>query len=190
MGDDIPTGWMEVASDGWVMIVPADWQPDPVFRPDSPFTSVYITRPSEAARRAVMPTSPPPTFRPLNKTDPPVHVPRPYLTLSVSRLPREGRDLEAATRRYARDSCYGCPPDLRRDQRSVDVHGRPGTLTEVVRADGSREWTLVAQNDCYTYAAWVRVVSGEVRQWSETVERILASARVDESGPLFGQCAT
>lgn len=170
------------------MRVPADWTPDPVFRPDSPFTSLVITVPSDATRRARMPTPAPPTFRPLLESEPPIQVPRPYLSLIVSHFEDDDLDLGEVTRRSVRRSCFLCSPDVRDVQGWVDVHGRAGTLTDVLRADGSRHWTLVTQNQCDTYVVDVSVRPGHVEELAETVERVLASFSVEADGGLFGRC--
>lgn len=184
-GGEIPGGWMEVAKDGWAMIVPADWETEPAW----PYASISITRPSYRQRDAMRPSLPPPTFRALDATATPVDIAAPWLTLTVSRLARDGRALDAATRSYTRDRCFKCAPDLRRALRAVDVGGRRGMLSHVVRASGAHEWTLVVQNDCRTYVARVHVDADEGPRVADTVERVLASARVKGDGRLFGQCA-
>lgn len=135
-----------------------------------------------------MPTPAPPTFRPLLESEPPVPVPVPYLSLIVSHFEGDDFDLTEATRRYVHRSCFGCSPHVRDVQGWVDVQGRAGTLTDVLRADGSRHWTLVTQNQCDTYVVGVTVRPGHVEELSETVERVLASFSVETEGGLFGRC--
>ena len=66
---------------------------------------------------------------------------------------------------------------------------RWGVLTDLTRADGSREWTLVVQNDCYIYEAHARLAADRVVDMSEAVEQVLASAAVKNSRKLLGHCA-
>ena len=62
-------------------------------------------------------------------------------------------------------------------------------LTDIVRADGSRKWMLVVQNDCYTYSALARVRADRVTDMSEMVEHVFASAALKDSWKLLGDCA-
>jgi hypothetical protein len=62
-------------------------------------------------------------------------------------------------------------------------------LTDIVRADGSREWVLVVQNDCYIYSAHARLAADRVADTSEVVEQVLASAALKDSWKLLGHCA-
>jgi hypothetical protein len=108
------------------------------------------------------------------------------LTVVVSRMSRDPVDFDFQVN--SADFCYQCPPDLRRDQRVLDVHGRWGVLTDVTRADGTRKWTLVVQNDCYIYVARAKVVAARVGDMSQAVERALASGAIKDSGKHFRRC--
>jgi hypothetical protein len=68
------------------------------------------------------------------------------------------------------------------------VHGRAGVLTDVTRADGTRTWALVVQNECYIYVANAKVVAARVGDMSEAVERVLASGAIKDSGKHFRRC--
>lgn len=174
-GGRIPPGYMQVDADGWTMTVPASWENVPVFKPDSPSTVMHLMASSKP-----IPTSVPERF-------PEYRVDDADLSLLVSRQSRDWIDLD----RVVNDTCFRfrCAPDLRKERRPVDVRGRPGVLTDVVRADGSREWVLVVQNDCYIYSAHARLAAGRVADMSEMVERVLASAALKDSWKLFGYCA-
>jgi hypothetical protein len=165
---------MQVDGQGWTMTVPASWESAPVFRPDSPDTVMHLF-----ASSRVTPPGPEswPEYRARDAD----------LTVIVSRLSRDPLDLDFVL--DSDDFCYRCPPDLRRDRHVVDVHGRWGVLTDLTRADGSREWNLVVQNDCYIYEAHARLAADRVADMSEAVEQVLASAAVKNSGKLLGHCA-
>ncbi|MDE3111521.1 MAG: hypothetical protein KGK34_01105 [Chloroflexota bacterium] len=159
-GGDVPRGWMELRMEEWTMQVPREWEPDAVFRPDSPTTLIRITRPSERERQAMLPPSPPPTFHPLDRTAPPVRMPDPYLTLDVFRFwPKS--DL--------------VPPGV---SPSPFDPTRARTLRRRFDPDGGREWILEIDTHERTYSAFVRVDAGHAAEVSDTVERVLASARV------------
>ena len=172
-GSHVPVGYVQVDGQGWTMTVPARWESAPVFRPDSPFTVVHLFASSH-----VTPPGPEswPEYRARDAD----------LTLVVSRMSRDLVDLDFEV--GSDDFCYRCPPDLSEDRRVVDVHGRWGVLTDVTRADGSREWTLVVQNDCYIYVADAKVVAARVGDMSEAVERVLASGAIKDSGKHFRRC--
>lgn len=173
-GGQVPAGYMQVAQDGWTMTVPASWEIAPRFKPDSPSSVVGVFASSKP-----VPTSGPEQFPQYRESNA-------ELSLYVSRTSRDGRDLDSAVGR--RDSCFRCSPVLRTDRRAMDVRGRYGILTDVARADGSREWTLVVQNDCYTYRAHATLVAAWVPHMSKTVEQVLASAVVNGSGKLLKWC--
>lgn len=186
-GADIPSGWMEISSADWSMIVPLGWRPDAVAYPYNRYALVAITRPSETERREMVRTPLPPTpFRPLDVTEPPYDIPRPYLTLGVSQSPREGKALEETARRYHHADCLGC--DVTSEPRPFDVRGRPGIRVDAVGEDGWRHWRLIVQNECTTYVARIRAVPERAAEFSDTVERILASVRVRSGGKLIGGC--
>src|ERR1700687_2344995 len=147
-GGRIPVGYMQVDGDGWTMTVPASWERVPVFKPDSPDTVVHLMASSKP-----IPTSVPERY-------PAYRVNEAELSLVVSRDSRRWLDLD----RVVNDTCFRfrCAPDLRKERRVVDVRGRPGVLTDIVRADGSREWVLVLQNDCYIYSAHARLAADRV----------------------------
>jgi hypothetical protein len=174
-GGRIPSGYMQVDADGWTMTVPASWENVPVFKPDSPSTVMHLMASSKP-----IPTSIPERF-------PEYRVGDADLSLLVSRQSRDWIDLDGVVN----DTCFRfrCAPDLRKERRPVDVRGRPGVLTDVDRADGSREWVLVVQNDCYIYSAHARLAAGRVADMSAAVERVLASAALKDSWKLFGYCA-
>lgn len=174
-GGRVPSGYMQVDGDGWTMTVPASWENVPVFKPDSPSTVMHLMASSKP-----IPTSVPERF-------PEYRVKDADLSLVVSRQPREGRDLASVANKA--DPCFRCGPDLRKERRVVDVRGRPGVLTDIVRADGSRKWVLVVQNDCYTYSAQARVRTDRVADMSEMVEHVLASAALKDSWKFLGHCA-
>jgi hypothetical protein len=157
------------------MTVPVSWERVPVFKPDSPDTIIHLMASSKP-----IPTSVPERF-------PEYRVDDADLSLVVSRRSRDWIDLD----RVINDTCFQfrCAPDLRKERRPVDVRGRPGVLTDVVRADGSREWVLVVQNDCYIYSAHVRVHADRVADTFEAVEQVLASAALKNSWKLLGHCA-
>lgn len=174
-GGQIPVGYMRVDGDGWTMTVPVTWERVPVFKPDSPDTVMHLMASSKP-----IPTSVPERYPAYRANDA-------ELSLVVSRDARKWRDLD----RVVNDTCFRfrCAPDLRKERRAVDVRGRPGVLTDIVRADGSREWVLVVQNDCYIYSAHARVRGDRVADMSEMVEQVLASAALKDSWKLFGHCA-
>jgi hypothetical protein len=170
-GGQVPVGYMQVDGDGWTMTVPVNWEHVPVFKPDSPDTVVHLMASS---------TPIPTRFSEYRVDDA-------ELSLVVSRHSRRWLDLNWVVNEG--DSCFRCGPDLRKERRVVDVRGRRGVLTDVVRADGSREWRLVVQNECYTYAAHARVRADRVADVSEMVEQVLASAALKNSWKLLGHCA-
>jgi hypothetical protein len=174
-GGRIPIGYMQVDGDGWTMTVPAGWEHVPVFKPDSPDTVVHLMASSKP-----IPTSVPERY-------PAYRVNDAELSLVVSRDSRKWLDLD----RVVNDTCFRfrCAPDLRKERRAVDVRGRPGVLTDIVRADGSREWVLVVQNDCYIYSAHAMIRADRVADMSEMVEHVLASAALKDSWKLLGHCA-
>jgi hypothetical protein len=174
-GGRVPSGYMQVDGDGWTMTVPVSWEFVSVFKPDSPNTVMHLMASSKP-----IPTSVPGRY-------PEYRVGDADLRLLVSRQSRDWIDFD----RVVNDTCFRfrCAPDLRRERRPVDVRGRPGMLTDVVRADGSREWVLVVQNDCYIYSAHAIVRSDRVANMSEAVEQVLASAALKDSWKLFGYCA-
>ena len=175
MGGRVPVGYMQVDADGWTMTVPAGWERVPVFKPDSPDTVVHLMASSKP-----IPTSVPERF-------PEYRVDDAELSLVVSRDSRKRLDFD----RVVNDTCFRfrCAPDLRKERRAVDVRGRPGVLTDIVRADGSREWVLVVQNDCYIYSAHASVRADRAADMSEMVEQVLASAALKDSWKLLGHCA-
>jgi hypothetical protein len=174
-GGRIPIGYMQVDADGWTMTVPAGWERVPVFKPDSPDTVVHVM----ASPRPI-PTSVPERFPEYRFHDA-------ELSLVVSRDSRKWGDLD----RIVNDTCFRfrCAPDLRRERRAVDVRGRPGVLTDIVRADGSRELVLVVQNDCYIYSAHAWVRADRVADMFEMVEHVFASAALKDSWKFLGHCA-
>jgi hypothetical protein len=173
-GGHVPPGFMRVDSDGWTMTVPVGWELVPVFKPDSPDTVMHLMSSSKP-----IPTSVPERF-------PEYRVKDAELSLVVSRRSRDWTDLD----RVVNDTCFRfrCAPDLRKERRRVDVRGRPGVLTDIVRADGSREWLLVVQNDCYIYSAHARLAADRVADMSGMVEEVLASATLNDSWKLLGHC--
>ena len=173
-GGHVPAGYMQVDGRGWTMTVPASWESASVFRPDSPSTVVHLVASSHE-----VPTSGPESWPEYRARDA-------DLTVVVSRLSRHLDDLDSEVE--SGDFCYRCPPDLSEDRRVVDVHGRWGVLTDLTRADGSREWSLVVQNDCYIYVAEAKVVAARVGDMSEAVERALASGAIKNSGKHFRRC--
>jgi len=172
-GGHVPAGYMQVDGDGWNMTVPASWESDPPFKPDSPDTVVHLF----ASSRVTVPG--PESWPEYRARDA-------YLSVVVSRMSRDLIDLDSVV--DSEDLCYQCPPDLRRDRHVVDVHGRWGVLTDVTRADGTRKWSLVVQNDCYVYVADAKVVASRVGDMSEAVERVLASGAIKNSGKHLGRC--
>jgi hypothetical protein len=174
-GGRVASGYMQVEGDGWSMFVPASWELVPVFKPDSPDIVMHLMASSKP-----VPTSVPERF-------PHYRVGDAELSLVVSRRSRDWIDLD----RVVNDTCFRfrCAPDLRKERRPFDVRGRPGVLTDVVRADGSREWMLVVQNDCYIYSAHARLAADRVADMSEMVEYVLASAALKDSWKFLGHCA-
>jgi hypothetical protein len=174
-GGPVPSGYMQVEGDDWTMTVPASWENVRVFKPDSPSTVMHLMASSKPR-----PISVPERF-------PEYRVKDAELSLVISRRSRDWIDLD----RVANDTCFRfqCAPDLRNERRPVDVRGRPGVLTDIVRADGSREWVLVVQNDCYIYSAHARLAADRVADMSEMVEHVLASAELEDSWKVLGHCA-
>lgn len=142
------------------MTVPAGWESYAVFKPDSPAIVADMYAVGPEARRAAAATDA-----------------EPYARLIVWRTPRGPFSLERELT-AANWWCRTCATDLRQDRRVVRVGQRWGVLTDADRSDGSREWILFVQNDCFTYQAHARVVSEHVADASAAVERVLASARI------------
>jgi hypothetical protein len=174
-GGDVPPGHAQVRSDGWTMTVPASWEWVAVFKPDSPTTVMHLIADTKPVPMSV------PEQLPEDRAG------DAELKLVVSRQSRDWADLDWVENDAA--SCSRCAPELRRERRTVDVRGRPGVVIDVVRADGSREWVLIVQNDCYIYAAHARLTSASLADMSEAVERALSSAALGDAWKLFGHCA-
>jgi hypothetical protein len=150
---------MELRSDDLTLVVPLEWKPEAVFTPDSPFTLIRIERPSRIEREAMLAPSPSPTFHPLDRTLPPVVVPRPYLALTASKVSREtasGGDAAASLTRSEREGD------------GIERHAE----------HGSHWWLLERTSAGYRYAVGVRVDDARFAELSGTVERVMASVRL------------
>src|SRR5439155_21862703 len=77
----VPAGYMQVDGDGWTMTVPASWESDPPFKPDSPDTVMHLF-----ASSRVTPPGPEswPEYRARDA----------YLSVVVSRMSRNPLDLD------------------------------------------------------------------------------------------------
>jgi len=165
-------GFRVIDRQGWRMTVPGDWESYAFFGPDSPFTVAYLYAPSSPADSASE----------ASVEDPDAE---PYLKVLVSRLPSDvTADLELA---WAA-KCDRCLPDTQREVRAVDLHGRWGVREDILRADGSRVWILVVQNDCHTYRVYFEAPAAHAAQAADTVERVLSSASVARTGKMIGRC--
>lgn len=157
---------------GWRMTVPRDWESYAFFGPDSPFIVSYLYAPAPADSAGDA------TSADDSDAEPPVSVLVSRQSLKV------GADFELAETA----KCWRCLPDLQREVRPVDVHGRWGVREDILRADGSRVWILVVENDCYVYTLRAEAPAAHAAGVADSVERVLSSAAVARTGKKIGHC--
>jgi hypothetical protein len=171
----IDDGYATVSDKGWAMAVPTEWKTYRGGGPDTPY-SVFVAYPKDIPEGTPSSSS-----------------------VQVLRFPRRDLDFGSASLKLTRDPWCALPQptqqpwsvcdDTRLGIDVVSVGGRWGVLQEVRNQDGSHRWTLVVQNDCYTYAADARVSADQLADQTTIVSHMLASARIaPRSKKAFGVC--
>lgn len=117
--------------------------------------------------------------------------PRP-VSMQVSRFTRQGLDYEFAVFELHDDPW--CSASLRVCDEAVvsedviRVGGQWGVLREARRADGSHRWTLVVQNDCYTYNADAQVSPDRLNDAAAIVHVLSSTSVPSRARNVFGLC--
>jgi hypothetical protein len=162
--------YASVSNNGWAMVVPTSWETYGEGLLGNPF-GVFVAFPKDLVNSAS---------------------PR-AVAMQVLRFPRDGAEYGTAVFELNQDpwcSLSGrvCDEAIV----SVDVIAvgdRMGVLREARRADGSHRWTLIVQNDCFTYAANAQVSADRLNDSAALVARVLSSAKIAaHTRRFFGSC--